>query len=377
MKYLTLLSLLLFFSTATYTNDGAYYISGNQLMPIIETDIAVKKEILSIKRKNKRQVDVSVYYEFYNPGKTKSIIVGFEAFSPSGDVNPNPKNGQHPNIYDFTVNMNNVALPYEVAIVKDSIYFQNGKFKSLNRGQIEDSIDEYGDMGADFFYVYHFTANFKNGLNIVKHTYTCDLSGSVDYTYSFDYVLTAATRWGNKQIDDFTLIIDMGEFQDFYIDNAPFDNAPKWEIRGTGTLLENTKHNEYTEYPAKISTHTDFLIKKGDIMYKQLRFKPKEELRIRAKRPVMYLTSPFNYKETPYLSLMLIDDGDVDIETRDETSKKILRNLPFARKGYIFSNPDLKKYYAEQPWYTPNPAYKSSLESLTKEEKEWVKRYSK
>ena len=133
MKQFLILCLSIFFGSFLSANDGSYYVSGNQLIPIVETDISVKKEILKITRKNKQQVEVSVYYEFYNPGTPKSIIVGFEAFSPGGDVNPEPKNGQHPNIYDFTVSMNDKALPYKVVIVKDSAYFENGKFKTLNR----------------------------------------------------------------------------------------------------------------------------------------------------------------------------------------------------------------------------------------------------
>ena len=38
------------FFTEGYTNDGAFYMAGNQLVPINETDISVKKEILYIKK---------------------------------------------------------------------------------------------------------------------------------------------------------------------------------------------------------------------------------------------------------------------------------------------------------------------------------------
>ena len=138
-RFLALYLLCFIFGSVLFANDGSYYVRGNQLIPIIETDISVKKEILKITRKNKEQVEVSVYYEFFNPGKALSFIVRFEAFSPRGDVDPEPKNGQHLNTYDFPVNMKNRPSAYKVAIVNDSTYYDNGIFTSLTRAQIEDS----------------------------------------------------------------------------------------------------------------------------------------------------------------------------------------------------------------------------------------------
>lgn len=73
-------------------NDGAYLGSGNQLIPMVESDISVQKEVLTITRnsEDKNLVDISVYYEFYNSGKQKTITVGFEAMSPGGDVYGDP-----------------------------------------------------------------------------------------------------------------------------------------------------------------------------------------------------------------------------------------------------------------------------------------------
>ena len=41
---------LLLLSTALYANDGAFFGSGNHLVPIRETDISVQKEILYLKK---------------------------------------------------------------------------------------------------------------------------------------------------------------------------------------------------------------------------------------------------------------------------------------------------------------------------------------
>ncbi|WP_165044149.1 YARHG domain-containing protein [Dysgonomonas sp. ZJ709] len=370
---LTLFTLLLFFTITSFANDGAYYISGNHLIPMIETDISVKKEILTIKRRNEKQVDVTVYYEFYNPKDAKSLTVGFEAFSPSGDVDPTPKNGRHPYMNNFTVEMNDVIFPYNVSIVSDSLYNKNGTIKELTKSEIEEHCYE---GYSDFYYVYHFTANFKPGLNSVKHTYTCDLSGGVDYKYSFDYILSAAMRWGNHQIDDFTLIIDMGEFQDFYINNAPFGKSSKWTLAGTGNMQKDVPNPFGYEESEGISLlYTRFFVSKGQAIYQKMNYKTKDELTIFSRRVNGLLV--FDYREAQ-LPFYIDDNESMEyIEPADEISKKILRNLPFARRGYIFTTPQIQAYYLTQAWYTPDPNYKSTFDSLTNEEQKWVNYWSK
>ena len=351
-------------------NDGAFYANGNLLIPIQETDISVQKEILTIKRKNKEQVEISVYYEFFNPGKEKNIIVGFEAESPSGDVNGMPKkNGEHPFIYDFKVNMNDKDLPFNIAHVVDSLYYLNGEFQEI-------SLDEYTpcDNYCGFNYVYYFNTNFKKGLNIIKHTYTLELSGSVTQKYSLTYILTAAMRWANKQIDDFTLIIDMGESEDFYIDNTPFGD---WVINGIGEEYKNQGYQTWSDNAGEfvwVETYSHFYMANGEIIFKKKNFKTKDELRLFSKQ--FYPSESwetFDYtveKVLPFNSLPSFEKAS------DPISKKIIRNLPFAQRGYIFSAPELKEYYSNQVWYFPNKEYKAKAEDLTHEEQEWIKYWS-
>jgi hypothetical protein len=51
-------------SLLTKANDGAFRVNGNQLIPMYETQVSVKKEILQIRRLNASQAEVDVYYEF-------------------------------------------------------------------------------------------------------------------------------------------------------------------------------------------------------------------------------------------------------------------------------------------------------------------------
>ena len=69
-----------------YANDGAFYAEGNHLIPITETDIRVQKEVLTLNRVDDR-IEVTVYYEFFNPVGEKEVLVGFEAEEPSIPIN--------------------------------------------------------------------------------------------------------------------------------------------------------------------------------------------------------------------------------------------------------------------------------------------------
>ena len=126
LKGFGILPLILVFNYCL-ANDGSFRVSGNQLIPMYETDISVKKEILTIRRINSRQAEVNVYYEFDNPKENKELEVGFEAFSPLGDVDPTPVDGRHPYITHFSVSMNGESVPYKVSIVNDSLYYKDWK----------------------------------------------------------------------------------------------------------------------------------------------------------------------------------------------------------------------------------------------------------
>lgn len=226
------LGLLLFlFGFNCFANDGAYYASGNQLIPINETDVTVTKEVLTLVRKvvdGETYVYVTVDYTFFNSGKNKTILVGFEAPSPFGDVNGYPKNGAHPYISNFDVIMNNQFLKHKTAMVNTDNYYINGAIDAKTEAEVIG--EDFNSNSPEFYYVYYFNANFKPGINTIKHTYRFNMSGSVLERYSFDYILTAANRWGNNQIDDFTLNIDMGNNQGFNISNTFFEDKKEWSI---------------------------------------------------------------------------------------------------------------------------------------------------
>ena len=363
------LFVLLIGSISSYANDGSFRVDGNQLIPMYETDISVKKEILTIKRSDGRHAIIDVYYEFFNPKEDKELEVGFEAYSPMGDVEPRPVNGHHPYITQFSVLMNGQNIAYKVAIVGDSLYFKNGIYKTRTKEEI---LKQSGDDYVDYFYVYHFRAPFKKGLNIIHHKYVVELSNSVFEEYSLGYVLTAAGRWANHQIDDFTLNIDMGDFQDLCIETGFFNNAGEWNISGKGKQI--IRKSTDTTYGKDMP---EFFLQHGTLSFQKKNFRPLDEFHMQS-------FSSYSLRENTTAGEFDGFDAKFDqlpfaIEMQDQIrkpvndrSKTILKNLPYARRGYIFKNPDLQSYYNKQLWYQPDPTYVPDLNKLTEKEKIWL-----
>jgi hypothetical protein len=358
----------------SHANDGAFYAAGNHLIPIQETTISVTKEILSMKKVNNDYIDVTVYYEFFNPGQERTITVGFEAGSPMGDVDGTPRKGEHPYLFDFTVQMNQQFLKYAIAYVDDTLYARTGEIRSKDLKVLMKKSE--GMDYQDFGYVYYFKANFKAGKNILQHTYRFHVSNSVDVRYSLRYVLTAAKRWGNKQIDDFTLILDMGEFETFNVYTSFFKSiSPAWTLTGTGKSLLTTDPAfiKFSESQDKTDPRPDtvlrFHIRKGLAIYQQKNFRPAGELDLFAETPSRLM------RENQYLPLSIDFYQNQFENTNDEFLRKVYRNVPFARREFIFQSNDLKSFFEKMDWYMPDPNYQPDVGMLDEREKKWIARW--
>lgn len=349
-----------FISLTLYSNDGAYYASGNQLIPISENEVSIKKEILTVKRIIIDEIEyvyVTVDYTFYNPSTEKTILVGFEAPSPSGDVNGFPKNGAHPYMSNFKVIMNGNSLNFKTAMVNTKEYYIKNKIDAKTEEEVLG--EDFNSNSPEFYYVYHFNAVFKPGINKIKHTYRFKMSGSISDFYSFDYILTAANRWANNQIDDFTLNIEMGENQGFSVRNSFFNNTDNWFIDNGRSVSSNGLSTNFITYDGKIS-------------FKKKNFHPKGELYVTSTDgPIKnYFTSfDSDYHNLP----SKINPENTATDSENEDSYKILRNLPFAIRGYVFKTKIIQDYYLSQSWYKPNLKYKADFEKLNTVEKEWLR----
>ncbi len=367
----TLLYLLT--TLSLWANDGAYTMSGNQLIPIFESNISIPKEVLTIKRLKDGLLDVTVEYTFYNPDKRKKVMVGFEADEPSGDVDGTPKNGGHPYMSEFSVMMNNKKVLYKIAIdADDKGYIKNNKIVSDDvTAKLKDPWFNGNESGIG--YVYYFNATFEHGTNYITHHYRYEPSGSVMTQYEIDYVLTAASRWAGGVIKDFTLIIDVGDITDFVIAKEFFTKGKEWEVNG---WTKDTVFNKFDD-PKEQTPALAFYIQKSPVVFKKKNFKIEGDLHLvswRIQEPYHRYLEEFNYMEN---LLPFSSDYIENMLPRDRLSYKILKNLPFARRGYVFKSSRMKKYFKSLEWYRENPNYVPKWSDLTKEENEWITKLRK
>ena len=318
-------------------NDSMWFTSGNQLVPMQATDISVAKEILTITlpencddKNISHRVLVDVYYEFYNAGAAQVVTVGFEADHPYMEEEP-AQDHRHPNIYDFTVEMNGQNYVYHNKLSKYS---------------------ESYDSGGAHTYVYYFTANFKPGKNIIKHSYKYASSGGVGHNYWVNYKLTPAARWSGNTIADFTLRVKAQSVRHFFLDTPPFVTG-KCTITGTGKSRVLKKKED-----GKTSFIKEVFLRNGVAEWHIADFNPKSELFL-SSADAMQWTELYDGKEQllgrKYLSpeLIFFDDYYFKDEKDPELIKRIVRNLPYAGQGHVFKTPALKKYFESLWWYIP------------------------
>lgn len=366
----TLLSL--FSVDPVSANDSSYFGSGNQIIPLQETDISVKKEVLTIKRIEDNKVRITVDYIFHNPTKEKTLLMGFEADAPQGDVEPAPRNSEHPYIQKFSVSFNGKTIPHKVSIF--SLPFgeeeKQKKLYTIDELKKHQTIPKVEDFeSSNFFYVYHFPATFAPGDTQVIHTYEYAISGAVYTETQIDYLLTPALRWANQQIDDFTLIIDLGEFQYYHLSPSFFENLDQWTTQGRVKIAMGDVKNEMSSETMRLMTVWQH---RGSVTFHAKNFRPKGELSLFANRTIIF-------DDVLDARTMKLTTADVfwahdELKLKDEFTRKVLQNLPYARRGYVFQNQELKTYFEAQPWYMPDPEHKDA--SITDEEKKWLKEVS-
>ena len=268
MKLLTT-SILWVIAILASANDGSFYVNGNQIVPLQETDVAVTKEVLTISIQDDGYASVDVLYEFTNRGAAKVVDVGFEASSPYNTGDDLDRSGKHPYIYDFTVEMNGAKLPIRNYVVHHSSEDEPTDFVPLDLNQwrdLEDSDDAISGIinkqtkeNIDYSYAYCFKANFKEGKNVVHHTYRYQMSGGIYNHFGIPYWLKPAMRWANHQIDDFTLRIKAEKTaKQFCIAKDPMWSAAQWRLaEGTGKMhvVNGGYDMEYYEFSLRNGTY--------------------------------------------------------------------------------------------------------------------------
>ncbi|MBO4752151.1 MAG: YARHG domain-containing protein [Bacteroidales bacterium] len=361
-------------------NDGIFYANGNHLVPMLETDISVRKEVLTIYLQNDGYARVDVSYEFWNPGKaTKKLLMGFEAATPSyWEYEPEPEFSiEHPDIYNFTVEMNGQQLNYQVAFSLSGVLNPDSLIPTKE-------LQHLSQMDPDFYfdsYVYYFDAEFQPGLNKIHHTYRYAMSSNVIQPWVLDYSLTPASRWAGGKIDDFTLIVRSDkQHSHFFMPMSIIPEAECTVIDGWGKTRKKSYSDRYGSFSWRKSysdsddIYMDFdsldcyevSVRNGAVSWHKKDFRPELELvlyganfgdEVRDYYHDLNYDYPFEYF-TSY-------DNTYD----KELLRRVARNMPYAQHGRVFKDQKLKEFFESLWWYMPDPNYKGS-DNFSK--KDWL-----
>jgi len=326
--------------SAARANDGSFYATGNTLIPLKETTIQLKKEILSLERRGD-WMQVDIYFEFFNPGPEKELTVGFVTPPAEGDVTEEETG--HPQVKDFMVMAGEQLLSYKIAKM------ENSGFK----------VSEKTANGFDF--VYYFTVRFAKGITVIRHSYLYRGGGSVEASADFDYRLTTGTTWAGGSIGDFELNITMGDDSYFAIP-ASFNNSPAaWTMVGIGRIGAINNFNPYGDGDGGKNLRMAF-IRKGKLQLRQSNFKPVRDLSLvffQLHNEVNLWTDKKEKNDFTDLRELLWEEyTDSIIHRLTDQQLRFYRNLNYARAGYAFKDESLTKTFSKYNWYIPDPAIK-------------------
>lgn len=334
-----ILPLLILFFLQAKANDGVFYAMGNTLVPLKETTIRLKKEILNLDRKGD-WMQVNIYFEFFNPGAERELTVGFVTPPAFGDVSD--EEAKHPFVKDFMVMVGDKLLPYKIAKMEETSF------------KVSSKVSE----GYDF--VYHFTVKFTKGITVIRHSYLYKGGGSVEAKQDFDYRLTTGTTWANSAIDDFELNIDMGDDSYFSVP-AFFNTAPaSWQIAGIGRL---SKTNFSLPYMPEDKDRLKMVyLRRGKLQLRATAFRPLQDLNINFWNLHNEISLWCDNKEQNdfkgMMEMIWGDSVEVSVSKLTDIELRLYRNLNYARMGYDFKDDVLKKKFSKYIWYIPDSSLK-------------------
>jgi len=331
--------LFILFTRDAMANDGVFYAVGNTLVPLKETTIRLKKEILNLERKGD-WMQVDIYFEFFNPGPEKELTVGFVTPPAFGDVED--EKAKHPFVKDFMVMADDRLLPYQVARMEETGFKVSSKLAE----------------GVDF--VYHFKIRFAKGITVIRHSYLYRGGASVEAKNEFDYRLTTGTTWANSGIDDFELNISMGDDSYFSVP-AGFNAVPAaWQVAGIGRIAKNTAAIPYmAEESGKLRM---VYLRKGMLQLRATNFKPTQDLSVSFwnlhNELLLWCDKGVKNEFAGLMEMTWGDSAEQLVSKLTDTELRLYRNLNYARRGYDFKDELLKKTFSKFNWYIPDPALK-------------------
>ena len=365
MKKILLAILFCLLSIFTFANDWEFGSEGEHIIPLKGSNMSIKKEKITLKLTPDGML-VNVKFTFDNP-TAENKIVGF--------VTPESGNGGYYEEENVTrkpepLNIKNFKTTVNGKEVKSNVELLS---KLLSRGVLDNNIvTEYvkAEKEKEFYnYVYYFNADFKQGENVVEHSYFYTGSYGV-YERDFEYVVTTISKWKNQTVEDFEIEVHPGNYfvklpYSFWKDNKKIN----WEIVGKGkmvTIAPTKKSND--EDATGLERYGIIYLKLNDgfVRYKTKNFSPNQDFYMTRMDNILGFEYEYpegkvqGYKfkdkyfeilrEVAYSDYPEIVDSLKDLSDKD---LDIVRNYPYAFAGYDFAKKDLKDYFSQFIWYSP------------------------
>ena len=334
-----ILALLCF---TVFSNDWEFGSEGEHLIPLEISNVSIKSEKIVMKLTEKG-MEINVRFVFDSPvDEIKKI----------GFITPPDQQQGKLFMSDFKTAVNGKEVVSQVDNFDKSPFAVN---TALKKAAEEMGGSAEHDVAG---YVYYFDAPFKKGENTVEHSYVYSGSGGID-GQDYAYVITTISKWKNKRVDDFELIIDMGENSFFMLPYTFWKNNKKidWEIFGEGRIESGRSwdtsemtdtffvkmKNGYVRYKTKnFSPDLDIEIYDIDFFSGRLDILPQSNGKTLYKDDLTYLYKGI-YNQNNNQNIYVLNDEEL----------RILKNYPYAAAGYDFSDPQLKKYFSQFFWYIP------------------------
>ena len=364
MKKILLAILFCLLSIFTFANDWEFGSEGEHIIPLKGSNMSIKKEKITLKLTPDGML-VNVKFTFDNP-TAENKIVGF--------VTPESGNGEEE---DETTKPKRKAEPLKIKNFKTTV---NGKevksnvellSKLLSKGVLDNNVvKEYTEKEKEYFnYVYYFNADFKQGENVVEHSYFYTGSYGV-YEREFGYVVTTISKWKNQTVEDFEIEVHPGNYfvklpYSFWKDNKKIN----WEIVGKGkmvTIAPTKKSNDEDATGLERYGIIYLKLNNGFVRYKTKNFSPNQDFYMTRMDNILGFeyeypegkVQGYKFKDDYFTTLRetVYDDYSNIIGSLKDLNDKdldIVRNYPYAFAGYDFAKKDLKDYFSQFIWYTP------------------------
>ena len=364
MKKILLAILFCLLSIFTFANDWEFGSEGEHIIPLKGSNMSIKKEKITLKLTPDGML-VNVKFTFDNP-TAENKIVGF--------VTPESGNGEEE---DETTKPKRKAEPLKIKNFKTTV---NGKevksnvellSKLLSKGVLDNNIiKEYTEKEKTFYnYVYYFNADFKQGENVVEHSYFYTGSYGV-YERDFEYVVTTISKWKNQTVEDFEIEVHPENYfvklpYSFWKDNKKIN----WEVVGKGkmvTIAPTKKSNDEDATGLERYGIIYLKLNNGFVRYKTKNFSPNQDFYMTRMDNILGFEYEYpegkvqGYKfkdkyfeilrEVAYSDYSEIVDSLKDLSDKD---LDIVRNYPYAFAGHDFAKKDLKDYFSQFIWYSP------------------------